>query len=391
LSGREAGEYGVSAEESTVYDALVVGAGPAGCAAAYDLASTGRKVLLVDRFEFPRTKACAGALTVKTLRALRFSVAPVIREVCRSLVVGLRTDKFRTLQGADPICAMTVRSELDSFVLEKTIERGAEFRQITRILSIHINRNRVEIETESERILASYLVGADGANSTVAQLTGDCPSVFAGFAVECHIRTEKRYEMEFDFGVVPFGYGWVFPKGDHLNVGIYTNLPRRGVVTIEHLREYANVRLGDGKLEAIIGHPIGLGGPGYRPHSKRVFIVGDAAGLVDPLLGEGIYNAVVSGQAAAAAITCGGNDPALALQVFRQRMRTIRHDLEFCRDSAEMFYGDVDAGYRLLTSFIPRYALMKGFAAGRTFGATRRYFYAIPFARPPKLDLPSGM
>lgn len=375
--------------ESGSYDAIVVGAGPAGCAAAYDLAAAGSRVLLVDRFEFPRTKACAGALTVKALSALRFSVAPVVREVCRSLVVGLRTEKFRTLLGSDPICAMTIRSELDSFVLDKTIRRGAEFRQIGRIVSMEVTEDRVDLMTETEHLVARYLIGADGANSTIARHTGDCPSAFAGFAIECHVRTAQSYEMEFDFGIVPFGYGWVFPKRDHLNVGIYTNLPGKGVVTIDCLRDYAKARLGTGEIDSIIGHPIGLGGPGYRPHSKRVFLVGDAAGLVDPLLGEGIYNAIISGQAAAASILKAGDDASVALRLFYQRMRKIRHDLELCHDSAEMFYGDVDSGYRLLTSPIPRYALMKGFAAGKTFGETRRHFWAIPFARKPKLDLPN--
>ncbi|HEY6140357.1 MAG TPA: geranylgeranyl reductase family protein [Thermoanaerobaculia bacterium] len=370
------------------YDVIVVGAGPAGCAAAYDLVAAGQRVALLDRHQFPRTKACAGALTIKSLAALRFSVAPVVREVCFNLVVGLRTETTRTFLSDDPICAMTVRADLDAYVLEQTRARGAAFIQIGKISAIDVEPERVTLRTESGDITGKFLIGADGANSAVARLTQDFPAGYSGFAIECHVDTREHYEMEFDFGVVPFGYGWIFPKRDHLNVGVYTNLPHKGVVTLEGLRKYAQLKTGSSEVRHVVGHPIGLGGPAYRPHSLRTFLVGDAAGLVDPLLGEGIYYAIVSGQTAAAAIAASGGDAKRALDLFKSRIRGLRHDLEVCRDAAEMFYGDVDSRYKLLTTALPRYALMKGFAAGRTFGSIRKRFYTVPFSRPPKLDLP---
>ena len=101
------------------YDAIIVGAGPAGCAAAYDLASDGHSVLLVDKHEFPREKACGGGLTVKTLKSLRYSVAPVIRHVSHDLVVGYQTNREVAFPNPYPICAMVVRAEFDEYCLTK--------------------------------------------------------------------------------------------------------------------------------------------------------------------------------------------------------------------------------------------------------------------------------
>ena len=112
------------------YDVIVVGGGPAGCAAAFDLAAAGIDVLIVDRADFPRAKPCAGGLAVKTLKRLRFAVDPVIEYRARAIEFGFGWDRTVRVGGDDPIVAMTVRRDLDAFVLERTLERGARFERI---------------------------------------------------------------------------------------------------------------------------------------------------------------------------------------------------------------------------------------------------------------------
>ena len=98
------------------FHTIIVGAGPSGCAAAYDLAVAGKSVLLLDKCSFPRRKPCAGALTLKTVRALRYSVDPVVRTVATGIHVSHDLSNDVELRGRRPICLMTVRSSSTNFV-----------------------------------------------------------------------------------------------------------------------------------------------------------------------------------------------------------------------------------------------------------------------------------
>ena len=102
------------------FETIIVGAGPAGCAAAFDLAVAGRKTLLIDKCEFPRLKPCAGALTTKTVNVLPFDVGPVVRRTCSEMKLSLK-DVNRTFTNHQPIAAMTVRQEFDQFFLNQCI------------------------------------------------------------------------------------------------------------------------------------------------------------------------------------------------------------------------------------------------------------------------------
>jgi geranylgeranyl reductase family protein len=367
------------------HDVIVVGAGPAGAAAAYDLAAAGKRVLLIDRRRFPRTKPCAGGLTIKTLRRLRYSIAPVIRQVCADLVVSKRLETTSTFRGGRPICAMTVREQFDQYCLQRTIERGAEFRVISHIDAIVEEPHIVTVHTTSGNLQASYVIGADGANSVVARLVAGFGNVERGFAIEAQLPTSTPPPMEFDFGAVEFGYGWLFPKRDHVNVGLYTNSPtvKPGRAA---LAEYARAKIGRADLQHVVGHHVGLRSRGERLATGRVALVGDAAGLVDPLLGEGIHNAIASGQAAAAAIAHAVTGEPLTSTYTRQ-LRPVLDDLRASHRAATRFYQDLEFGYRALTSPLVRFALMAGYARGMTFSEAKRWFFALPFlpARPARV------
>lgn len=119
-----------------VWDAVIVGAGPAGCAAAYDLQRAGRRVLLLDRATFPRAKACAGGLTMKAVKALRYSIAPVVRRWCDGLLIEGGPGQNKRIGRRTPICAMTVREELDAFCLERTRGQGVCFERVKTLRSL---------------------------------------------------------------------------------------------------------------------------------------------------------------------------------------------------------------------------------------------------------------
>jgi len=367
-----------------MWDAIVVGAGPAGCAAAYDLATARSGVLLLDRRSFPRTKACAGALTIKTLRALRYSVEPIVRKVCTNLVVGKGLGRTTLFRGEAPISMMTVRSEFDAYCLKKTIEAGAVFRVVSTIRAIAQSDTHVSLITDKGSLNTRFLVGADGANSRVRTLTSTFPGAALGFAMEtCLPQPEGRsFEMEFDFGYVPSGYAWIFPKNDHLNVGVYTN-SNCVKLNRQMLDLYARKKCGMAIDGSVVGHHIGFGGWCYVPNSRRILLIGDAAGLAEPLLGEGIYFAIRSGQIAAQSIEAELFHRGVAQRAFTESLRKLQSDLRCSHKSASKFYGDPERGYRALTFPLTRYSLMKGFAMGLPFRAIKRTFWSFAFRSVP--------
>jgi geranylgeranyl reductase family protein len=357
---------------TSVWDAVIVGAGPAGCAAAYDLAAAGRRVLLLDRADFPRHKACAGGLTRKSLRALRYSVEPVTRATLSAITVEKNRDEAATLASRNPVCAMTVRQELDEYCLRQTLAAGACFARIGAIETIDESAGSVTLRTEEAAYTARFLIGADGVHSRVRQiLWGDRPAWFRrGFALEADVIPSQGADsgLIFDFAPVRRGYGWVFPKRDHLNVGLYTESASEKIDRAR-LSAWIADRYGAARVEHMTGQYLGFGAENAPPHSGRVFLVGDAGGFADPLTGEGIHGAIASGQAAAAAILCelGGRGP--AQRTFAEATAPLRRDLRLSASGARWFYANLDTGFRALTAPFFRGAVINAYANGTKIAA----------------------
>jgi geranylgeranyl reductase family protein len=205
---------------------------------------------------------------------------------------------------AQPV-AMVMRDRFDAFVLSQA---RAEVRDSTAVIGVVEERDRVRVGTgDGQELAARYLLGADGANSVVARALGLRQRKVLGAAIEAEVQVdgwilaEYAQTVLFEFGAVPGGYLWIFPKKEHLSVGIAVLGKSRADLRSILRREMTRfgIELDGTPLHA---HPLPVHWYHERLATERTLLVGDAAGLVDPFLGEGIRYAVRSARLAAKVI-----------------------------------------------------------------------------------------
>jgi geranylgeranyl reductase family protein len=264
------------------YDVAIVGAGPAGSTAAYHLATAGASVLLLDKATFPRDKPCGGGVTSRAARLLPFSIEPVVEDVVARMDCGLRYRHRFSRRADEPLAYMTQRVRLDEFLLRKAADAGAEVR---------------EGETADARELdAQIVIGADGCNGSSAKQLGLAEEVVHGVALEANYPHESRFAggMVIEIAVIRGGYGWVFPKGDHVNVGVGGNAEEGPRLRAELRRMCEAYGIDPDAARDTRGYRLPQRLPDARLARGRTAVIGDAAGLVDPFSGDGMYEAFLS-------------------------------------------------------------------------------------------------
>ncbi len=287
------------------FDAIVVGAGPAGSTAAYRLADAGARVLVLDKARFPRDKPCGGGLTLRAVKQLPVDPEPVVEDRVDTVELRLRFERSFSRTSDAPLVLMTQRRRLDHFLLEQAAGRGADVRDGVRVDSVEVDERGATVTVDGERIHGETLIGADGANGTTAKAVGLAGELDYGVAYEGNVSgVEDRYRGRavVELGSIPGGYGWIFPKADHVNVGVGGWL-HEGPRLRAHLKEVMRAHgIAPEEIDGLRGHRLPL----RRPHSPlargRALLVGDAAGLVDPLSGDGMYECFASSRLAAAAV-----------------------------------------------------------------------------------------
>jgi len=295
--------------------------------AAHDLAKAGLRVLLLEREPLPRYKTCGGGLVGKAVALLPEAASATIEVDCRRAGLHLSgTGLAFTAARAVPIVCMTMRARLDYALTEWAVAAGAGLHDKTRVTGVAPSPRGVTVTTDRGVFTAPLVVAADGVGGVSARAVRPL-SPLMGPAVEWEITVPDailaRFSgtARFDVGAVPHGYGWVFPKRDHLSVGLFRGRPGRCDLNAILGRYLAELGIAPRKAERH-GHRIPVH-PGAGPFAAHgVLLTGDAAGLAEAVTGEGISGALESGKFAARAILEAGGNPQRAGRHYTHLVQT---------------------------------------------------------------------
>ena len=283
------------------YDVVIIGAGPGGVAAAHNFINNGVSCILIDKQKFPRNKLCAGGITskafelMKSLKLEEFDIRNVVVSEGASLY--LEYEHIADIK-AKGLTYLVDRFEFDDYLVNQYKQKGGKLLEGRKVVNIDMENNIIILDG-GEVIKFKYIIGADGAVGITKGLVDE--NIKAnGFCLQIEIdRGQFNYEgnnMSLYYGVIPQGYGWIFPKKKTLTVGFGGDYDKNLNYHEEFEKFLSKLGINYDKRN-FRGAMLPFGEYIKNPinKSKNLLLVGDAAGLVDPITGEGIYFAMLSG------------------------------------------------------------------------------------------------
>lgn len=348
------------------WDVAVIGAGPAGLAAASAAAAAGAQTVVLERAEHPRYKTCGGGIIDASLAAFRGLVGDArlpARDHTRAVTFTLQGRRQYTRTYDKPFLVMVLREEFDDALRRRAEDLGVTLWQRTAVCGISQDDGdygRMRL-ADGSTVTARAVVGADGSAGVCSRHVGvEFAQVDLGLEAEIDVPAtvadEWRGRILLDWGKQPGSYGWVFPKGDRLSVGVIASRGQ-GERTKEYFREFiARLKLDSFTVARESGHLTKCRADHSSLRNGRVVVAGDAAGLLEPWTREGISFALRSGtfageSAAKAAIADSGEAAEAALdeyaasvnRVLVPEMRAGRVFLTAFSKHPSVFHAEIEA------------------------------------------------
>ncbi|MCM3884941.1 geranylgeranyl reductase family protein [Frankia sp. R82] len=358
-----------------MFDVVVVGAGPAGGSAARAAAAAGARVCLLERSAVPRYKTCGGGLVGLSADHVGIDLTGLVRSTASALTVTLdgRYEASRGRRDGRPWLSMVMRAELDAALLAAAQQAGATVRTGVQVVGLAENGDAVTVRVRSGAdVRARVVIGADGTSGRCGSYVGvRCDQVDVGlegeFVVDAAMADRWAGRMLLDWGPVPGSYGWVFPKGRVLTVGVIGDRAQGAALRSYYRRFVERFGLAGLPREHDSGHLTRVRAVDSPLRRGRVIVSGDAAGLLDPWTREGISFALrsgrLAGEAAAATVAApraSGPRGVAALAGYPSRIEQILGP-------------EMDAGREVLAAFARRPVVMHMLLASPgTFGLFTR-------------------
>ena len=312
------------------YDVLIIGGGPAGAMTGIGLQKRGYKTCIIDKQSFPRTKLCGGLLTQKSMDLITRHYPGLKPEdfiveqtgTADFYFEGNKVNRFQT----NAVYYLTERTIFDDLLIRYYLEQGGTIMQniVIKAGDIHFKENAVTVDTKKVRY--KFLVGADGCNGVLCRAAGIKRHDY--LCMEGYVPRDpgKEKELRIFFGIARKGYGWYFPKKEHYCTGM-GGIGAGRVIRDQATRFFRQVS--DHQPEGVKGAFIPSGRKlNIRRLPKNTLPVGDAAGFADPISGEGLYYAMLSGILAADAISNSAKSKNRnALRLYNKNVLPIRQNI----------------------------------------------------------------